>query len=478
VTEPGEFRPPGCPSMADDARRGLSGLNLRPYQWALAATDFVALAVVVLAASLLWSLAVADVFDSALACLLLTLLWMTHLGLAGSYDVRRVGRGISEYRRVLNGSLWTAALVLGLAFFVRQTVSRGFVLITFTLGPLVLIGGRWVWRRWLIRQRARGAYQRKVLVIGEPDRLADVWRMLESDGAREYRVIGSEAVPADPDRLLGWLDDQIARLSDRGVDTVAVATAGDRPELVQAVAWRLEGPGTGLLVSPAFGRLVGSRISVQAAAGVPFLSLDEPRLLGPQRVVKRGIDVCGSLALIVGLSPVMLLAVIGVRLSGPGPVVYAQQRIGRDGRPFTFPKFRTMVVGADRMRADVIGRPDSGIADRYRQDPRITPVGRFLRRWSLDELPQLFCVLSGSMSLVGPRPMLPEEFELLVGVHHRRHLAKPGLTGLWQVNGRKETSWDERMELDLEYIDAWSPFLDLIIIMRTAGAILSARGAY
>jgi len=476
VTKYGAPDRPGT-EVAPDGRGG-NGLSMRPYQWALVATDFIGGSLVILLASVAWSLAVADVFDSALACLLLMLLWMMDLGLAGSYDVRRIGRGISEYRRVLNASLWTAALVLALAFFARQTVSRGFVLITFIVGPVVMIGGRYVWRRWLIRHRALGEYQRRVLVIGEPERLADVSLMLDSDGAREYRVVGTAAAPTNRDCLTPWLDDQIARLPGRGVDVVALATSGDDPELVQAVAWRLEGPGVGLLVSPAFGRLVGSRISVQAAASVPFLSLEEPRLLGPQRMVKRGIDVCGSLALIIGLSPVMLLAVIGVRLSGPGPVIYSQQRIGREGRPFTFPKFRTMVVGADRMRAEVIGAPDGGIVDRYRQDPRITSLGRFLRRWSLDELPQLFCVLGGSMSLVGPRPMLPEEFELLAGVHHRRHIAKPGLTGLWQVSGRKETSWDERMELDLEYIEAWSPFLDMIIIMRTAGAILSARGAY
>jgi lipopolysaccharide/colanic/teichoic acid biosynthesis glycosyltransferase len=173
-----------------------------------------------------------------------------------------------------------------------------------------------------------------------------------------------------------------------------------------------------------------------------------------------------------------LLISLAIKLDTLGRVFYVSDRVGRSGEVFRCVKFRSMIRGADQQRLEVIGDPDEEIAERYREDPRVTRVGGVLRRWSLDELPQLLNVVTGSMSIVGPRPMLPAELELLGDEDHRRHLTKPGLTGLWQISGRKEVSWEDRMRMDLHYIENWSIALDLVIIVKTTKAVLTGHGAY
>jgi lipopolysaccharide/colanic/teichoic acid biosynthesis glycosyltransferase len=181
---------------------------------------------------------------------------------------------------------------------------------------------------------------------------------------------------------------------------------------------------------------------------------------------------------IILLTPVYLVIAILIKSDSSGKIFYTQQRIGQDGKLFTFPKFRSMRQGSNQERLNIVGRPDVNMADRYKNDPRITRIGRILRRYSLDELPQLWCVLIGTMSLVGPRPILPEEELQLGDFHFRRHIAKPGLTGIWQVSGRKETSWDDRMAFDIKYVEEWSVALDLILIARTFKAVLNGQGSY
>ena len=205
----------------------------------------------------------------------------------------------------------------------------------------------------------------------------------------------------------------------------------------------------------------------------------QPAPRGPvDRVSRRSLDIVGAMVLLLILLPVLVAVALAIKVTTRGPVLYSQVRVGRDGRIFPFLKFRTMVPGADSMRAEILGTPDDGITDRYRSDPRITPIGAVLRRWSLDELPQLVNVLRGEMSLVGPRPILPEELPLLESDHHRRHACRPGLTGLWQVSGRKETTWQERMDLDLHYVERQSLGTDLRILTATVGVVVRGDGAY
>jgi exopolysaccharide biosynthesis polyprenyl glycosylphosphotransferase len=231
-------------------------------------------------------------------------------------------------------------------------------------------------------------------------------------------------------------------------------------------------------VAPNIGDVAGPRVTMRMAADLPLLHLDEPHLTGPKRAIKRTLDIVFGILLFVLFLPFMLVAAIGTFATSRGPVFYTQKRVGRGGEMITVTKFRTMYVGADKQRDEVIGTPDEKIFERYKSDPRITPFGRILRRWSIDEMPQVFNVIGGNMSLVGPRPVLPEELGLFDDADHRRHLTKPGLTGLWQVSGRKEVDWDERMRMDLDYVEHWSPALDLVIVAKTAKVVISGKGAY
>ena len=208
-----------------------------------------------------------------------------------------------------------------------------------------------------------------------------------------------------------------------------------------------------------------------------LIRVARPLVIGRHAVLKRTLDIVLSLAALIVLSPVLLLIALGVKLTSAGPVLYTDQRIGKNNELFGFPKFRSMVINADTMRANVLGSPDESMPERYARDPRVTNFGRFIRRWSLDELPQLWCVLIGTMSIVGPRPILREEDVNVKKADQGRFIAKPGLTGLWQVSGRKEVLWEARMKQDILYIETWSFLNDLLLIMRTFGTIIGGKGA-
>jgi lipopolysaccharide/colanic/teichoic acid biosynthesis glycosyltransferase len=231
-------------------------------------------------------------------------------------------------------------------------------------------------------------------------------------------------------------------------------------------------------VAPTLGDFAGPRVTMRMQADLPLIHLDEPHLTGSKRAIKRILDIISGVLLFIVFLPFMLIGIIGTFFSSRGPVFYQQQRIGRGGEVITVMKLRTMHVGADQVRQEVIGQPDDRILDRYQHDPRITTYGRFLRRWSIDEMPQIVNVIGGSMSLVGPRPVLLDEIPLFADEDHRRHLTKPGLTGLWQVSGRKAVDWNERMRLDLDYVEHWSPALDLVIVAKTVKVVITGKGAY
>lgn len=460
------------------------GDPLLPYARLAAVSDLIAILTAVVAGYILrWTLP----FDVSLTdpaylvfVPLVVLSWVGVLTARGAYDTRVVGVGSEEFKRVVSSTLMVFAVVVSIVYLTKMDLSRGFLLIAFTGGLLLLLLGRWLIRAWLRRQRRNGHYLHRTLVVGSGEARDELAGMLDIDPVAGFDVVAEVAEPTGgPADLEAWLDTVMAEIRSNRVDTVAVAgspTLG--PEVVRRLAWRLEGPRIDLLVAPVLGDVAGPRVTMRVAADLPLLHLDEPTLTGPKRLLKRTADVIGATLLLVLLAPFMLLAAVLIKLTGRGPVLYTQTRIGQGGRLITVRKFRTMVVGADRMRGNVIGSPDTGIIDRYKGDPRITAVGRLLRRWSIDETPQFFNVLAGTMSLVGPRPMLVDELPLLADADHRRHLTKPGLTGLWQVSGRKEVDWDERMRLDLDYVEHWSPALDLVIAVKTVKAILSGEGAY
>lgn len=457
---------------------------LTPYVHRAVVTDAIAVVLSVVAAYILrWTLP-ADVplTEPAYAAMAsgLVVSWLAVLLARGAYDTRVIGVGSEEFKRIVSATLILLGVVATWSYLLKQELSRVFILVALPTGLLLLLFGRWLLRAWLRRSRRAGHSLHRTLVVGSGLPAAELAALLDYDPVAGFAVVDSVEGPgADPDALESWLDEVMDRIHRDAVDTVALAESPTIGTVaVRRLAWRLEGPRIDLLVAPSLGDVAGPRVTIRPSADLPLLHLDEPRLTGPERVLKRVVDLLVAAFLLVLTAPLLLVLAFMVKASGRGPVFYRQERVGQGGRPFTIRKLRTMVDGADSLRDEVIGTPDAGITDRYRTDPRITPVGRFLRRWSLDELPQLVNVVGGSMSMVGPRPMLADELPLLGDADHRRHLTKPGMTGLWQVNGRKESDWEERMRLDLDYIERWSPSLDLVIAMKTLRVVLSGKGAY
>jgi exopolysaccharide biosynthesis polyprenyl glycosylphosphotransferase len=269
-------------------------------------------------------------------------------------------------------------------------------------------------------------------------------------------------------------------VADVGADVVAVASSPDLSgHALRRLAWALDERDVDLIVSPGIVEVAGPRLSIRPVAGLSLLHLERPAMRGGRMLIKRVIDRLLGSALFVAVSPLLAVIAIGVKLTSPGPVLFRQLRIGEDGRPFEMLKFRSMVADAEARRAELeADNEGNGVLFKIRADPRVTPVGAILRRYSLDELPQLWNVVRGDMSLVGPRPPLPQEVIGYTDDATRRLRVRPGMTGLWQVSGRSDLSWEESLRLDLRYVDNWSLTLDLIILWHTWRAVIGRSGAY
>jgi exopolysaccharide biosynthesis polyprenyl glycosylphosphotransferase len=272
-------------------------------------------------------------------------------------------------------------------------------------------------------------------------------------------------------------------VAELGADTVIVLTC---PELsgpgLRRLAWQLEETGTELCLAPALLDIAAPRITVRAAAGLPLVHVDGPGLDGLRSKIKGASDrVIAGMGLIL-LAPIMAAVALAVVLSDPGPALFRQTRVGRHGRRFTLYKFRTMVVNAEELKAQLqAANQVNGVLFKIHKDPRLTRLGGWLRRWSVDELPQLLNVLRGEMSLIGPRPWTPRPYQEASGHDEavwRRLAVKPGITGLWQVSGRADLPWEESVRLDMRYVENWSLALDLRILWRTCKVVIWRSGAY
>ncbi|MGC5329853.1 sugar transferase [Micromonospora sp. DT62] len=420
----------------------------------------------------------------------LVLAWLVSLRVLRCYDDRVLGYGADEYRRVGTASLRLAGGIAIAGYIADVGVSRGFLGISFAVGMLGLEVARFAARKRLHRARSEGAgWSRKVLVVGDTAHVLELVHTLRREPYAGYQVVGA----CIPDALLAPVAQRLGDVpvvgSFRGIpeaataigaDTVAVTASGELTATrLRRLGWQLEGTGIDLVVAPALTDVAGPRIHTRPVAGLPLIHVEAPEFRGARKLVKGFVDRAVSSVALTLLLPLLAVVALAIKVDSRGPVLFRQTRVGQGGREFGVYKFRTMVVNADALLAALAARNETdGLMFKMRDDPRVTRVGRLLRKWSLDELPQLVNVLLGHMSLVGPRPPLPSEVARYDGDVARRLLVKPGMTGLWQVSGRSDLSWEDGIRLDLYYVENWSLAADLTILWKTFGAVVNSRGAY
>ena len=414
------------------------------------------------------------------------MLWIGAVWLAGGYDVRFIGTGSDEFRKVLNAGVGLTAAIALFSYAINIELSRAYLLIALPTATLLDLISRFTIRKRLHRQRAAGRCMLSVVAVGHEAAVADLVKELGRDRYHGLAVIGAcVAHPSECDEVAGVpvygdLDDVTAAVRDFGANTVAVLACPEMDGIrLRSLAWELEKTGTDLCVSPALLDVSGPRTTIRPTAGLTLLHVDHPQLSGLGLVVKDLFDRLVAVAALILLFPLMAVIAAMIRLHDRGPALFTQARVGKDGRIFRIYKFRTMVVEAEQRREELRASSDTDrIRFKLRKDPRVTTLGAHLRRWSMDELPQLLNVLLGDMSLVGPRPDLLDDAAKYADHVRRRLVVKPGITGLWQVNGRSDLSSEESVRLDLRYVENWSFALDLQIMWKTISAIVGKAGAY
>jgi exopolysaccharide biosynthesis polyprenyl glycosylphosphotransferase len=427
------------------------------------------------------------------AAVALPFVWIALSMMNRAYDRRFVGVGTTEFGRIWRTFLHVVVVTALLSYGAHLELARGYVVVALPLALLLTWTGRFVARVRVRRLRRTGSAMNRVLAVGSAASVRELAAFMQADLTTGLHVVSACLPPNEVDDVavrellfeygIGVRGDTASvREAAAASEAASVAViAGDvNARELRSIAWQLEGTGTDLIVSSGLPEMSGRRLHIQSVAGLPLLRVDEPVFGGLRRVVKDVFDrTMAVFALVLALPAFVTVAAL-VRLTSPGPAFYLQTRIGRNGRPFRMIKFRSMRCDADAQvhllaeRNEVSG----GVLFKVRDDPRVTPVGKVLRRFSLDELPQLINVVTGSMSLVGPRPPLPTEVAQYGDDVRRRLLVKPGLTGLWQVSGRSDLSWDDAVRLDLSYVENWSFALDLAILARTVSAVTKATGAY
>jgi exopolysaccharide biosynthesis polyprenyl glycosylphosphotransferase len=458
---------------------------MRTYVRQVAIADFSAAVVAAIAA--VWVRFGAHPNDRYLVLsLALPLLWVTAVRVFGGYEKRFLGSGSDEFRRVLNAGLsLTGALAL-ISYAVNNELSRIYLLVSMQVIVLLDLLVRFALRKRLHHRRAKGQCMSTVVAVGHEPAVRQLICELRRESHHGLQVIAACLAGESTTRelagvpVVGDLDDAADVVRNLNAGTVAVLSC---PEIdgikLRALAWELEKTGTDLCLAPALLDVAGPRTTVRPTAGLTLLHVDHPQLSGPRQVVKDLFDRSAAALGLLALSPLMLAIAVTIRLSDHGPALFTQMRVGKGGEPFKIYKFRTMVVDAEARLAEIRETNESdGLLFKIRRDPRITAIGARLRKSSLDELPQLINVLRGEMSLVGPRPALPEEAARYVDLVRRRLVVKPGVTGMWQVNGRSDLSWEETVRLDLRYVENWSFALDLQILWKTFSVILRGTGAY
>ena len=419
-------------------------------------------------------------------------IWPVVFAVYGLYDLRRPTHATAEFRRLFNGAVMSVLLVALIAIEVDPRVNaskglilgRGFIPTLLVVCLVTVVAGRLVTRRLSHTLNARAVTSQLTLIAGTNDEARALARTLMRRPWMGYRVCGFVEVTRsglevmDGIPVLGTVDDIAQISSAHSVRAVIIAGSAAGGATLQSIDSALPAD-VNVRVSPGLPNLGAARVILEPIDGMALFSLRRHRFSRRQRVQKRALDLfVTSIALVVA-APLMLGIALVIRLTSPGPVLFRQRRVGAQENCFTIFKFRTMVVNADAQRDGLVANNEAdGLLFKMRRDPRVTKVGRLLRRTSLDELPQLFNVLRGEMSLVGPRPALPDETLRYVEAQRARLRVKPGVTGLWQVNGRHDLAFEDYVRYDLFYVENWSLTMDLYILAKTVPALLTAHGSY
>lgn len=412
--------------------------------------------------------------EYARASAIIALGWIAIYAFAGCYALAARRRWTTEFGRVIFASSTGFALVLAVIVFSREFFASRFIVLA--VWPIAIISV--IALRIIIRVIERACFTfgvgvHRVVLIGSgrpSDALAEAFAGRPGLG---FRIVSRYAALNDQASV-----EIVQAWQCKAFDEIIDGDSPDTPRVHALLDFCAEHH-IPVRYSADFLSAHAPRISIETYAGVPLVEVYRTRLLGWGRIVKRIFDIKAAIILLILTSPILILVAIVVKCSSRGPVFFRQERIGQAGRPFRFVKFRSMRVGAHEEWEELRKHSERpGIIPKIKDDPRVTRIGRFLRRWSLDELPQLFNVLAGTMSLVGPRPHLPQE----VAEYAKRHKVvlevKPGITGLAQVSGRADLDFEDEVKLDTYYIENWSPALDLVILLRTPFAVIRKRGAY
>ena len=422
----------------------------------------------------------------------LAVTWWLMLDIWGTRESKVLGLGTEEYKRVLTASAWLFGFVAIISYALRIDTARGFVGLAFPVGAIGLVTGRWLLREHLRAERKRGKSIIRALIIGGPQSSAHLVSSLHRAEAAGYLPVAAH-IPGGNEAELTSIDIGVpvsglgptvesimSSIRRHHADVVAIS-AGVRmsPKEIRRLGWELAAVNVGMILAPALTDVAGPRIHTQPVAGLPLIHVSTPKLTGGRKVAKRAFDLATASLLVLVLSPLFLAIALIVKFTSPGPVFYVQERIGLRGQTFFMYKFRSMRTDADEELTELLKAQGSDGKPLFKveNDPRITRVGRTLRKLSLDELPQLINVIQGSMSLVGPRPQRAGEVALYDDAAHRRLYVSPGMSGLWQVSGRSDLSWEESIRLDLYYVENWSLTADVVILLKTFRAVLRSKGA-
>jgi len=424
--------------------------------------------------------------------LIIAATWMGFLSMYRTRSPRIIGAGTEEYRRVFAATLSFVGVTATALVILRPEVARGYLGVALPLGCCALLLSRNVWRHLIARQRMNGRCMSAVVAVGDPRAVQALATSLAREPSHGYRVMavcvpgGSSLTTIDvpgcpPLPILGDADRIESAIAETGADTVALtATEHLGPDGIRDLSWRLDALGLDLLVSPGVVDVAAPRLTMWPVAGLPLIRVDRPQYSGAKRFQKRAFDICFATFALIAFLPLFVLVAAAIKLTSRGPVFYKSERIGLDGKPFGILKFRSMVPDAEARLETLtdLNESDGGVLFKMRCDPRVTPVGRIIRRFSIDELPQFVNVLMRQMSVVGPRPPLRREVDMYDDHVRRRLLVRPGITGLWQVSGRSDLSWEDSVRLDLSYVENWSMLNDLLIVVKTLRVVANGAGAY